>query len=77
MIQVRHMKRMEAEGLAFYHPSLLCCPDQMLVVMELSHHLVPSSKTVRPIIPRGAQCVGHVKIMWIAVCLLAPTLAFR
>ena len=50
MIQVRHKKRMGAEDLAFYHPSLLCCPDQMLAVMELSHHLVLSSKTVKPIV---------------------------
>ena len=54
------------------HPYLLCCLDQMLAVIELSQHLVSSSKTVRPIIPRGARCVGHVKIMWSAVCSLAP-----
>ena len=63
MIQVRHKKRTGAEGLAFYHPSLMCCADMMLVVMELSQHLVPSSKTVRPIILRGAQCLGHVKVI--------------
>ena len=72
MIQVRYTKRMGAEGLAFYHLSLLCYPDQMLAVMELSMHLVSSSKTVRTIIPPGAQCVGHVKIMWSAVCSLVP-----
>ena len=72
MIQVRYMKRMGYESLVFFHLSLLCCPDQMLAVMELSQHLVSSSKTVRPIIPRGARCVGHVKIMWSAVCSLAP-----
>ena len=44
----------------------------MLAVVELSQHLVSSSKTVRPIIPRGARCAGHVKIMWSAVCSLAP-----
>ena len=72
MIQVRYKKRMEIKGLSFCHPSLLCCLDQMLAVMELSQNLVLSSKTVRSIIPRGAQCMGHVKIMWSAVCLLAP-----
>ena len=72
MIQFRHTKRMGAEGLAFYLPSLLCCPYQMLAVMELSQHLVSSSKTVRPFVPRGAKCVGHVKIMWAAVCSLVP-----
>ena len=72
MIQVRRKKRMGTEGLSFYHPSLLCCLDQMLAVMELSQHLVSSSKIVRPIIPRGARCMGHVKIMWPAVCSLAP-----
>ena len=34
MIQVRHKKRMGTEDLSFYHPNLLCCLDQMLVVME-------------------------------------------
>ena len=72
MIQVRHKKRMGTEGLSFYHPSLLGCLDQMLVVTELSQHLVASSKTVRPIIPRGVRRMGHVKIMWSAVCSLAP-----
>ena len=72
LIQVRHKKRMGTEGLSFYHPNLLCCLDQMLAVIELSQHLVSSSKTVRPIIHRSARCMGHVKIMWSAVCLLAP-----
>ena len=72
MIQVRHNKKMGSEGLSFYHPNLLCCLDQMLVVIELSQHLVSSSKTVRPIIPRGTRCMGYVKIMWSAVCSLAP-----
>ena len=72
MIQVRHNKKMGTEGLSFYHSNLLCCLDQMLAVIELSQHLVSSSKTVRPIIPRGARCVGHVKILWSVVCSLAP-----
>ena len=72
MIQVTHKKRMGTQGLSFYHPSLLCCPDQMLAVIELSQHLVSSSKTVRPIILRGARCMVHVKILWPAVCSLAP-----
>ena len=72
MIQVRHKKRMGTKGLFFYHPNLLCCLDQMLAVMDLSQHHVSSSKTVRPIFPRVARCMGHVKIMWSAVCSLAP-----
>ena len=72
MIQVRHNKRIGTEGLFFYHPNLLCCLDQTLAVMELSQHHVSSSKTVRPIILRGARCMGHVKIIWSAVCSLAP-----
>ena len=52
MIQVRHKKKTGVES--FYHPSLPCCPDQMLAVMELSQHLVSLPKTVRPIIPQGA-----------------------
>ena len=71
MIQVRRNKKMGIEGLSFYHPNLLCCLDQMLEVMELSQHLVLSSKTVRPIIPRGARYMGYVKIMWSEVCSLA------
>ena len=61
MIQIKHNKRMGTEGLSYHHTNLLCCLDQMLAVMELSQHLVSSSKTVRPIIPRGARCMGHVK----------------
>ena len=75
-IPVRHMERMKTEGLSFYNLSLLCCPDQMLAVTELSQHLVSSFKIVRPIIPQGARCMGHVGIMWSAVCLLAPHLLF-
>ena len=71
MIQVRHNKRIGTEGLSFYHPNLLCCLDQMLEVIELSVHLVSSSKTVRPFIPLNARCVGYVKTMWSAVFLLA------
>ena len=40
--------RTGAEGLSFYYPRLLYCPDQMLAVMLLSQHRVSSSKTVRP-----------------------------
>ena len=72
MIEVSHKKKTGAEGLFFYHPSLLCCPDQILAVMKLSQHLVSSSKTVRPFMPLGFRCVGHVEIMWSAVCSLAP-----
>ena len=50
--------------------------DEMLAVIELSQHLISSSKTVRPIIPRGARCVEHVKIMSSAVCSLAPHIRF-
>ena len=72
MIQVRHKKRTEAKGFSFYHPSVLGCPDQMLAVVVLSQHFVSLPKTVRPIIPQGAQNVGHVEIMESAVCSLAP-----
>ena len=44
----------------------------MLTARAFSQHLVSSSKTVRPSIPRGARCVGHCEIMWSAVCLVAP-----
>ena len=64
--------RTGAEGLSFYYPRLLCCPDQMLALMVLSQHRVSSSKTDRPTIPRGARCVGHNEMMWSAVCSEAP-----
>ena len=76
MIQIRHNKRMGTEGSSFYHPSLLCCLDQILAVMELSQHLVLSFKTVRPIIPQSARCLQYVEIMWSAVCSLAPHTQF-
>ena len=69
MIRVRHKKEWRR---GFILLSSKCCPDQMLTVTELSQHLVLSIKTVRPIIPRGARCVGHAKIMCSAVCSLAP-----
>ena len=72
MIQVRHTKRMVTEGLSFDHPSLLFCLDQMMAVTELSQHLVSSSKTIRPLIPRGARSMGHAKTVWSAVCSPAP-----
>ena len=72
MIRVRHKKGIGDQEFILFHPNLVCCLNQMLAVTELSQHLVSSSKTVRPIIPRGARCVGHVKIMWSTVCSLAP-----
>ena len=65
-------EKVGTEGLSFYHPNLLCCLDQILAVMDLIQDLVSSSKTVRPIILRGARCMGHVKIMQFKVCSLAP-----
>ena len=44
----------------------------MLTVKDFSQHLVPSSKTIRSNIPRGARCMGHCEMMWSAVCSLAP-----
>ena len=66
-----------AEGSSFYHPKPLDCPGQMLTAREFSQHLVSSSKTVRPNIPRGARCVGHCEIMWSAVCSVAPHSQFE
>ena len=77
MIQVVHKKKTGAEGLSFYHTSLLCWADQMLAVMELSQYLVSSSKTVKPIIPRGARCVEHVEINEVCSLVTSATLAIR
>ena len=51
--------RTGAEGLSFYYPRLLHCPNQMLAVVLLSQHRVSSSKTVRPRAPCGARYIGH------------------
>ena len=64
--------RTGAEGLSFYYPKLLYCPDQMLAVMVLSQHRVLSSKTVRPRAPCGARCIEHAVSTWSAVCSEAP-----
>ena len=64
--------RFRAEGLSFYYPRLLHCPDQMLAVMLLSQHRVSSSKTVRTRAPCGARCMGHIVSTWSAVCSEAP-----
>ena len=68
--------RTGAEGLSFYYPRLLHCPDQMLAMMSLSQHRVSSSKTVRPRAPCGAQCIGHAVSTWSAVCSEVPHLQF-
>ena len=77
MIQVGHKKKTGAEGLSFYHPSPLCLPDQVLAMMELSQYFVLSSKTVKPIIPRGARCVEHVEINEVCNLFTSATLAIR
>ena len=45
-------------------------------MIELSLHLLSSFKTVRSIVPQGAQSVEHGELMWCAVCLLAPNSQF-
>ena len=64
--------KIEAEGLFFYYPRLLCCPDQMLAVVLLSQHRVSSSKTVRPRVSCYARCIGHAIKTWCAVCSTVP-----
>ena len=64
--------RTGAEGLSFYYPRLLYCPNQMLGVMVLSQHRVLSSKIVRPCDPLGVRCMRHAIRMWSAVCSMAP-----
>ena len=64
--------RTGAEGLSFYYPRPLYCPDQMLLVVLLSQHRVSSSKTVRPRVPCGAQYMGHAIRTWSAVFSAAP-----
>ena len=64
--------RTGAEGLFFYYPRLLHCPNQMLAVVLLSQHRVSSSKTVRPRAPCGARCIGQAVSTWSVVCSEAP-----
>ena len=49
MIQVRHKKKMGAEGLSFYLPNLLCFPDQMLAVIELTSTVFRHPKVSDPL----------------------------
>ena len=64
--------RIGPEGLSFYWPRLLYCPDQMLAVMLLSQHRVSSFKTLRPRASCGARCMGHPIKTWYAVCSASP-----
>ena len=64
--------RTGVEGLSFYHPKLLYCPDQMLAVMAFSQHQVSSSKTVRPRAPSGVRYMRQAVRSWSAVCSRAP-----
>ena len=41
-------------------------------MMLLSQHRDSSSKTVRPRVPYGAQCMEHAIRRWSSVCLEAP-----
>ena len=66
-LQVRQ-NRTGTEGLSFYYPRLLHCPNQMLAVVLLTQHRVSSFKTVRPRAPCGARCIGHAVSTWSAVC---------
>ena len=59
MIQVRHTEKIGAEGLAFYLPNLLRCPDQMLAVMELSQHLVSTSQNCQTHYSSRCPMCGH------------------
>ena len=36
---------------------------QMLTIRDFSQHLVSSSKTIKPNIPRGARCMRHCEMM--------------
>ena len=46
---------------------------QMLAVMVLSQHRVSTSKTVSPLIPVGARCTGHVRMMCLRFVLQRHT----
>ena len=54
----------QGRGFILLPPWPLNCLGQMLTVKDFSQHLVSSSKTIRPNIPRGAQCMGHCEVMW-------------
>ena len=49
----------------------------MMAVAVLRQQQVLSSKTVRPAILSGTQCMRHAEIMWSAVCLMTPHLPFN
>ena len=57
--------RTGAEGLSFYYPRRLHCPDQMLAAMVLSQHWVSLT-------PCGARFMGHANRTWSAVRSVAP-----
>ena len=61
MNQVRYKKRMETEGLSFHHPSLLCCLDHMLAMMELSQHLVCHPKLSDPLFLKVPDVLDMLK----------------
>ena len=71
------MNRTWAEGLSFYYPRLLYCPDQILAEMLLSRYRVSSSKNVRSRAPCCAQCMGNAIRTWTAVCSAVPYSQFN
>ena len=64
--------RTGVEGLSFYYPMLLYCPEQMLAMMLLTQHRVSSSKTVRPRASCGDRCMWYAIRTWSAVCSTVP-----
>ena len=64
--------RTGAEGLSFYYPRLLYCPDQMLTVMLLIQHRVSSSKTARPRLHVVLDVWGTLLERGLRFCSAAP-----
>ena len=74
-LQVRH-KQDWGQGFFLLLPETAVLPESDAGSDITKLHWVSSSKTVRPCIPCGAQCIGHAVRTWSAVCSEALHLQF-
>ena len=71
MIQVRH-KKWIGEKFIFLSPQPTVLPRSDAGSGGVAPAPCFVIQNCQTIVPRGARCMGHVGIMWSAVCSLAP-----
>ena len=73
--RVRH-KQDWGRGFILLLPQSAVLPGPDAGSHGAKQHRVLSSKTVRPLAPYSARCIGYVIKTWSAICSMAPRLQF-